>query len=502
MALTINTHPGEVITNAPEFNVTTSLVKDSDHQDLRIRATIYQGGVSSPVAVFEQAKGLDDWNLFDLLKSLTGKCDVVAGGTLHHTSPNKSVEKLTGWTDLLSTFETFTTLGRELTSVIDSNASGGVARGNDMGALSVGDIIIVGLEDDYNDSGVADFVLKLSGNVGLDLQSQVNYAGLSSDKLINNHIYPLMVIESLTTSYAILQTLAGSNAALTGTLTVHQITDFRNNPGVYFMVKFEEVYENASDVTTIGAESWSDTLLFVPVAMRPGEDFTDYVINSADDKLLSRADNISPFYKFGVDMELRVWFISTDVYIRIRVAIDANPDYASGVVANAGWGMFILGDASFPVAVTDETLGLRVSAVDSGGSTYYSSETRVVACELNCFPDIKVLSFIGALGEETIVFRGLPSEAGGAEKSFIKDQNRIRKVLKAYKRTGEVLRTLFETEGIRRLLHELVYAELPVWMYDADFDDGFREVTVISDETAIENQKQLIESEIEVEYYE
>ena len=81
MALTINTHPDEVITNAPDFDVTTSLSEDASHQNLRIRATIYQGLNISPIAVLDQAKGLDEWDFFELLKSLTGKCDAAVGGS-------------------------------------------------------------------------------------------------------------------------------------------------------------------------------------------------------------------------------------------------------------------------------------------------------------------------------------------------------------------------------------------------------------------------------------
>ena len=96
MALTINTHPAEVITNAPEFDVTTSLSEDPTHQNLRIRATVYQGGVSSPVAVLEQAKGLDDWDLFDLLKSLTGKCDIAVGASDALGGPTTPSQLLSG----------------------------------------------------------------------------------------------------------------------------------------------------------------------------------------------------------------------------------------------------------------------------------------------------------------------------------------------------------------------------------------------------------------------
>jgi hypothetical protein len=62
MALTISTHPDEVITNAPEFTVTTSLTEGASYQNLRIRATIHIGGMASAQAVLEQPKGMDDWD--------------------------------------------------------------------------------------------------------------------------------------------------------------------------------------------------------------------------------------------------------------------------------------------------------------------------------------------------------------------------------------------------------------------------------------------------------
>lgn len=511
MALTINTHPDEVITNAPKFDVSTSLTESASYQNLRIRATVYIGGVSTPVAVLEQSKGLDDWDFFKTLKSLIGKSNIAVGGSSGIHTPGLSAEKLTGWTDLLGTFETFTTLGRTITSAIDSNASGGAALGNDMGALSLGDIIIIGLEEDYNDSGVGNFALTLSGNVGLDLQSQTNYSGRSGGKLIANHIYPLMVIETLTTSFVSLTTGAGSNSALTGTATVRSISDFKNNPGVYFMVKFEEVYENVSDVTTIGAESWSDTLLFVPVVVRPGESFGDYFANGASGAkyALRQTDYPSSFtyitetkYKHGIGMEFRLLSLSTAPYILLRIMTPSGGPTDFQAVG-AGWSITVLNDSTGPITVTDTFWYLQLLSINSAYTvSQYFVAVSYVFTELNCLPNPKVLSFISALGEETIIFKGLPSEAGGAEKSFIKDQNRIRKVLKAYKRTGEVLRTSFETEEIRRLLHELVYTELPVWMYNEDFTDNYREVTVLSDAVDIENQKQLIESAIEVEYYE
>jgi hypothetical protein len=109
---------------------------------------------------------------------------------------------------------------------------------------------------------------------------------------------------------------AGANGNFTGTFSIHKITDFKNNPGVYFHVKFEEVYENASDVTTIGDEEWADTMLFVPVVLRPGESFSDYLMDPSglSGKFLVRSTEHPSSntwisvnkYKDGIDMEYTV----------------------------------------------------------------------------------------------------------------------------------------------------------------------------------------------------
>jgi hypothetical protein len=177
MALTINTHPDEVITNAPEFDVSTSLTEGASYQNLRIRATIYIGGESEAQAVLEQPKGMDDWDFFEVLKAFCGKCNEAVGGTAGYTKPTFGSELLTGWTNVLSGFETFTTSGREITSAIDSNASGGLAGSNDLGAISVGEIYVVAIGTDYVDSGAADELLYLNGTNLSAPYSGTLYAG-------------------------------------------------------------------------------------------------------------------------------------------------------------------------------------------------------------------------------------------------------------------------------------------------------------------------------------
>ena len=512
MALTINTHPGEVITNAPEFDVTTSLVEGASYQNLRIRATVYQGGESEAIAVLEQPKGLDDWDLSALLRSLTGKCNQAVGGSTALIGPGLSGELLTGWTNVAGLFETFTTSGRVITSAIDSNASGAVAGSNDMRAGSAGDVYVVGVASDYSDSSLADFVLKLVDALGGNVKAQNQYAGLTLDKLTANHIYFLLLTEAEAATFIILQSAAGSNGNIAGTFTVNSISDFKNNPGVYFSVKFEEVYENVSDVTTIGAESWSDTLLFMPVDVPVGEALSDYIMKDTWAKFLTRAEKTTASsssyktvgnYKVGIGQEYRILGISTSPYLRLKATTPALVPSETDI-SGAGWFIVIINENITPTFLASYAWYnvLLSSCSDGWAAVLYNYVSLNVWQELNCYPDIKALAFVGDLGEETILFKGFQKKTGMPDKSFYKNSNRVRRVLRAYKKIIHMLRTLVESEITRGLLNEMAYSEKDVWMYDSDETAGYKDVTVITDKTDIEDGDRLIESEIEIEYYE
>jgi len=64
MALTINTYPVQQ-NNRAEWNITTSLVEDASHVNLRIRAAIY--GPAGILAQIEQPKGSPDFDFTELL---------------------------------------------------------------------------------------------------------------------------------------------------------------------------------------------------------------------------------------------------------------------------------------------------------------------------------------------------------------------------------------------------------------------------------------------------
>lgn len=191
-------------------------------------------------------------------------------------------------------------------------------------------------------------------------------------------------------------------------------------------------------------------------------------------------------------------------YLRATVVNDAGSEIINNI-PNTGWGMFIIGDTTtptYPMDADDETIGVALYCIANGGGVIYTPATMLIQCITNCFPQIKCLAFVGDLGEETFIFRGLHTETGEAEKTYYKNANRIRKVLRAFKKINLKLRTLHEGTARRRLLNELVHSESDVWMYVEDAPLGYRSVTVIDNDIVIGDRNELFESSIDVEYYE
>jgi hypothetical protein len=306
-----------------------------------------------------------------------------------------------------------------------------------------------------------------------------------------------------TTPYIYLGSLV-SGTQFTGTFSIKKISNFKNNPAVYFTIKFEEVYENASDVTVVTGTKYTQSLLFVPAEVRPGETFSNYYTDGATGKFLSRAEDGDALFKFGIGMELRYLYVTNQAYVRASLVVDAGTNTLNDI-QNPGWGMMLCnneGGYTYDPDAQDETIGFSLSAINLGGGIIYTVAVMIVDCETRCFPDMRCLSFIGALGEETVLFRGLHTETGLVDKTFYQNVNRVRRVLKAFKRTRMKLRSLIETQDVRRLLHELIYTETDVWMYDTDIAAGYKDVVVIDDDVIIGDRNERFDSTIDVEYYE
>ena len=509
MALTIGTVPDEVITNAPEFTVDTSLTEGASYQNLRIRATVYIGGESEAVAVLEQPDGVNDWDFFDILKSFIGKCDAAIGGSDAAIYPTLGSELLSSWGQYDGSFTTFTTSGRQITSAISTLAD--YAESNDLGSAAIGDVYVVAIDDGYTDTGTFPvlFAMSQSGDPLSDIDLYAGYSGLSGGKHPENHIYFFVMPYADTTPYIFLGNQVGSEN-FSGNFSVKKITDFKGNPGIYFTIKFQEVYENASDVTTIGATRYSQSYLFVPASVPIGESFDDdYIMDapSGTSKWLQKSylsgSNLYAVgkYKIGADMEYRVLGVSTAPYLRNYISTVFS-SYTTEDFQAAGWFIGVMNDNVLSIGSSDARFNAIIMATDEAKTEIWQGGNIRVNIENRCFTDMKVLSFVGDLGEEVVLFRGLHTETGRVDKSFFRNLNRARKVLKAYRYVRMKLRTLVETQGVRRLLHELCYTEQDVWMYDEDETSGYKDVTVVSDEVVIGDKNELIESAIDIEYYE
>jgi len=512
MALTLGGNPSEVITNAPEFDVTTSLTEGASYQNLRIRATIYIGGETEAVAVLEQPKGLDDWDFFDILKSFCGKCNVAAGGSDGTLYPTLSSELLTGWTQYNSNFSTFTTSGREITSAITSGGGGeDWAQSNDLGSAAIGDVYVIAVDAGYSDAGTFPvlFEMEQSGDPSA-VGEFCGYSGNSGGRHQANHIYYFVMPYADTTPYIFLGGDAeGTN--FSGNFSIKKISDFKGNPGIFFVVKFQEVYENASDVTTIGATRYSQSYLFAPVHVPVGDSFTDYLISTSGKRYCAkRRENVAGSGIYGVatefisneGMEVRIMGLCVNPFMTARIysVYGGNDDDAFQC---AGWFIHVVNDNTHTPTAADTFMVVQHYSLNEARTVgQYTGSGLYVWRDQNCYPDVRALSFVGDLGEETLLFRGLHTELGVAEKSYYQNVNRIRKILKAYRSVRHRLRMLYERRAVRELLHELIYTDGEVWMYDSDFTDGYREVTVVDDEVIVSDRNELFDSEIEVEYYE
>lgn len=499
MSISLTNRPAESITHSPTVTATTSLVESAGVNNLRLRAKIYIGGESEPVAILEQPKGLDDWDFTDILSSLTGRCNHAAGGSDIHVQPDPGSQLISSWNN--AGFDTFTTSGKQIVSAIVSG-TGGACFSNDIGDIDVGDVFVVMIEHDYSDTGISEMSLVLTNQGMGATYDKVELAGLSGGKLQANHIYFLMALTSNSLPAIGFESDFSSN--FNGTFSAYKIQDFKNNPGVYFRIRFDEVYENAAGVTTLGSGAYLDTMLFVPVKLRAGESFSDYLDHGNTGKFLSRANDGATIFRHGIGMETRMMYVSTSAFLRARLVVDAGSN-SENDIPNMGWGIILAnseGGFTYNPAETDETLTFQLYSIDEGGGIFFTVALLTIDCELTCYPKAKALSFVGDLGEETILFRGLESKAGISDKSFRKDRNRVDKVLRAFKKFEHILRTLYETEATRLLLHELTYTEKPVWMSSITAPTEPTEVTVITDEIELSEQDELIENEIELQYYE
>lgn len=501
MSLTIVSSPAKTVTNIPSYNVTTSFVEAAGYNNVRIRANIYIDGIVK--AVLEQPKGLADFNFYEALKAFCGKLNVAPQTNTPIIQPTYGDELLTGWTNI--DFTTFTTAGRAISAAVKASGTGW-AKSNNLGALAVGDIVVIGTEHDY---------VITSGSAPLFYlnNSDLTEVGYESIIPIQSNIRFIMVTTALTAGQLYIGRPSGAQN-WAGTWTVKVIpaasTSHKGYPCVYFKVGFSEYYEDADGVTVVGDESLQSTLLFVPAQVEYEAIYGDYSIypyyhmgyNWAG-KFLNDSIRAGIEFKRSIKMDMRIMFVSEETYFKVILSTTIRGTVTmSAKTNNMGWGFINFNElavygAEYMITTdtADTSIWLRASrALDSA-----MSEALAIKQLTKCYPKFYALEFTGRKGLEVITFKGSPTIKNLAEKEYYKNSNKINLPYLSDRKKEIILRSLYETEAYNEILWQLINSTSEVWLYDL-LIPYYKVIGIQNDETIEYDQSEMFINEITGEY--
>ena len=465
MSLTIVSSPATVVTNIPSYNVTTSLVESAGYNNVRIRANIYIDGIVK--AVIEQPKGLADFDFYNTLKSFCGRLNVAPQTNSTLIQPTYGSELLTGWTNI--DFTTFTTAGRAISAAVKASGTGW-AKSNNLGALAVGDILVIGTESTYAIT---------SGNAPY-------FYLTDADSIVTGHEYVIPLANKIryimvTTAMAASQLTIGRPADAQnwlGTWTIKMIptasTSHKGYPCVYFKIGLQEYYEDATGTTVAGTESLQSALLFVPAVTDNLNEtlINNYLMqwNDSAKKFLNDSIRAAMEFKRSIRMDMRIMFVSEETYFKVLLNTVARGNIEmSAKTNNMGWGFVNFNEYSFYGAeymmttdIADTAIWLRgIRATDSA-----MSEALTIKQLTKCYSKLNALEFVGRHGLEVCLFKGSPTIKNLVEKELYKNSNRINLPYLTDRKKEIILRSLYETDAYNEILWQLIESTQEVWLYD------------------------------------
>ena len=490
MSLTVVSSPANVVTNIPSYNVTTDIVEGAGYNNVRIRANIYVDGIVK--AVIEQPKGLADFDFYSTLKSFCGRLNVAPQQITPLIQPTYTAELLTGWTNI--DFTTFTTAGRAISAAVKASGAGW-AESNNLGALAVGDILVIGTEHDY----------------ALATATVAPYIATNDLMVVDNeYIVPavskirfFMVSTAAATSKLTIGRPSGAQN-WAGTWTVKLIpaasTSHKGYPAVYFKIGFSEYYENAAGTTVEGTESLQSTLLFIPaVTDNLNETLSGnylMVYNDNTKKFLNDSVRAGIQLYPGIKMDMRIMFVSEETYIKLMRVVTP----LSAKTNNMGWGFINANEVAYYGAeyvLPGASAVLYLNASRAADSTM--SEALTITQSTKCHPKIKAVEFVGSHGLEVCLFKGSPTIKNLAEKEFYRNSNRINLPYLSDKKKEIILRSIYETDAYNEILWQLIESTQEIWLYDLLLP-YYKIIGIKSTETTEYDQAQALINEITGEY--
>jgi hypothetical protein len=406
MSLNVISQPA-AIDNSAQFEIDTTLVEDTSHVNLRLRAEIYHEGIIK--AVIEKPKGLTVFSLNDILKSLTpglkfarDSGQIIQAGTV-------GANLIESWSGIYSTFTSTVNIINSAIASIPSYAYA-YGAGSDFIHLIAGHIYCFYVLNYVNNLGVGygpqiQFVDSILNPLCPEL-IQMPYAQMQNNKSVI-----FMCVQSGDISVKISN---ASNANWSGEIYLKDITTDRNtigSPLAVYMPVFTEVWEDATGVTTLGSNSVTDAVVynlyrFVPAKGDSLNWSNNYVLQLGFAQLFANKtirNGIIKFFTYN-PAELWVCFFTESLSIDLHTSKD-NAAYTSNTYyCPEGWGVVILNIGELMSSVTT-SLRFYLNDTQSGVTI---SEVFTVLINSSAIDERVILEFDGDLGgKEYLSFEGM-----------------------------------------------------------------------------------------------
>lgn len=481
MSLTLVSSPAS-ISNSGSYNITTSLVEDATHVNLRVRADLYHEGIIK--ATVEKPKGITDFDFSDILKSLTPGLKFARDSGNLIENGSSGVNLITSWSLSQGSFNTLTSVGPNITLAERFGVNLAFAKTNNI-AVVAGEM--------YCFYAIA-FV-----------SSGANVPMITHNEAICKQKYHYQIEDN--TSYIFTATATGNLVIeigeylgefyFTGKFNLVKINTNRStvgNPMAPYFIMFTEVFEDADGVTTTGAATASKLLRYVPACV---SSFSNYVLHDSSSLFANNTlrNNITKFYS-AIPYELLVSFFTSKVEVNIRYSKDGGAwQYTGQRVLAEGWGVIIINIGELMSSVTSY---LTIKITDFYTPfTQYSEELKIYK-DTSSLDERVILEFTGDLGgPEYLAFEGLKDQSYTTIRNYFTAATKNRKPLSFTGINRQKLETRFKdinnTEYLKSLLiSESVKKMEPSYANPTD-------VTIITEGVKIASND-LFTNQIDIEY--
>lgn len=411
MSLTVTEPTSYPITNKPNYEADTSLVEDSSHVNLRIRATLYVEG--EVLSIIEQPKGLTKFDFKEDLYSICGQVKKPFKSTSKYFTPVSGTSNIIiGSWIAVQNFTWFTSADHNSFSYIGSGAGVSWVRSTPF-SITKGDIFGLVLTAASNFSISPEIRLTKSTTVDTDIIGVIPAGNLGTGA---KEQLALFMAKETATVYiwvgGINAPYPNFSASFNGgsrRITAADSEAF-GRPAIHYKVEFQTYYEDSNGVTQSPSTEYKDTAVrvYAPIKCSATE-FDTYILNASTNVFPTKSvgtingDKITTYNP--VNFTARVLGLSERAF---EAQLNFRYNDAGGAMTSIfnHLGYFI-------VNIETESTDIEVSGVNSLEFQYFTTHgtsTNSVKMQIElssmCLGSNVLLTFLGKLGYETIVLNG------------------------------------------------------------------------------------------------